>query len=64
MTQRRGFTMIEILVAIGVIVILAGMLFLGGRAIVNSNKQTATGPPAICTTRVCAADCLVACSSR
>jgi prepilin-type N-terminal cleavage/methylation domain-containing protein len=41
-TQRRGFTMIEILVACAVIVILMGLLFLGGKAIINSNKKTST----------------------
>jgi prepilin-type N-terminal cleavage/methylation domain-containing protein len=41
-TQRRGFTMIEVLVACAVIVILMGLLFLGGRAIVNANKKSST----------------------
>ena len=42
MKHRRGFTLIEILVACSVIVILMGLLFLGGKAIVTSNKKTST----------------------
>ena len=42
MKHRRGFTMVEILVACAVIVILMGLLFLGGKAIVTSNKKSST----------------------
>lgn len=42
MTRQRGFTMIEILVACAVIVILLGLLFLGGKAIINNQKKTST----------------------
>src|SRR5690349_168733 len=40
--QRRGFTLIEILVACSVMVILMGLLFMGGRAIINTQREKRT----------------------
>jgi prepilin-type N-terminal cleavage/methylation domain-containing protein len=40
--RRRAFTMIELLVAIGIIAILAGLLVLGIRSLLDTNKGEAT----------------------
>ena len=42
MKRQRGFTIIELLVAMSVILILAGMLFLGARYMTASTKKNAT----------------------
>lgn len=40
--KHRAFTLIEMLIVIGVVMILAGMLFFGGRAITASSKEKTT----------------------
>jgi len=40
--RHRGFTLIELLVALAVIMILAGILFLGARYMTNSTKRNTT----------------------
>ena len=42
MKKNRGFTIIELLVAISVILVLAGMLFLGARYMTASTKKNTT----------------------
>ena len=40
--QRRAFTLLEVLIAVAVIVILAGILFVGFRSIQESNRRKST----------------------
>lgn len=40
--RRSGFTLLEIMIAIGIIVILAGILIMGGNTVMKSSREKAT----------------------